>query len=460
MPSPISSHRSAASAPRRTRALQVPVTRGEPAYSRHARNRPNGFNQLLSVTPSDGGAATAFAYDGNGNQTSRTDASGVTQYVYGADDRLAGVALPGGGGSAYEYDANGLRVKKADAGGTTRYLLDGLSVIGQYGADGARQAFYVQSLARIDEVLSVVNGQGKHWYQADALGSVYTLTTATGEVRARGGYDVFGAPVAESGAAVGQPFGFTGREHELDAGLVYARARYLDPSTGLWDSTDPLGMIEGPNRYAYVRANPARSRDPLGLFSTTMHSRIIEEALEPIGASAENIAVLKWASREADSLQYQDGDSAHRHAMRRPGQDLATGIRLWSNFVVAQLAMAAETARGCDLTFGEGAATRKALFHLGFGMHAVMDAHSPFHRFTVWRAASWSGLDHIRDEPELVMSSPGVAGAIAGTANYWRAYEHLKRVPGGDLFAWAILLFGRDAYMEALWLGTQDPPAW
>ncbi len=200
----------------------------------------NGFNQLLSVTPSDGGPSTAFAYDGNGNQTSRTDASGVTQYVYGADDRLAGVALPGGGGSAYEYDANGLRVKKADSGGTTRYLLDGLSVIGQYGADGGRQAFYVQSLARIDEVLSVVNGQGKHWYQADALGSIYTLTTASGEVRARGGYDVFGAPVAESGAAVGQPFGFTGREHELESGLVYARARYLSTVHGGWTQADPF----------------------------------------------------------------------------------------------------------------------------------------------------------------------------------------------------------------------------
>ncbi len=230
-----------------------------------ALDRPNGFNQLLSVTPSDGGPSTAFAYDGNGNQTSRTDASGVTRYAYGADDRLAGVALPGGGGSAYEYDANGLRVKKADSAGATRYLLDGLSVVGQYAPDGARQAFYVQSLARIDEVLSVVNGQGKHWYQADALGSIYTLTTASGEVRARGGYDVFGAPVAESGAAVGQPFGFTGREHELESGLVYARARYLSTLSGRWDRPDPLGQTAGPNYFAYADGRVTVARDPMGL---------------------------------------------------------------------------------------------------------------------------------------------------------------------------------------------------
>ena len=74
-----------------------------------------------------------------------------------------------------------------------------MSVIAQYAPDGQRQAWYTQSLARIDEVLNVVNGSGKHWYQADALGSVYALTSAAGDVRARGGYDVFGAPVAEFG---------------------------------------------------------------------------------------------------------------------------------------------------------------------------------------------------------------------------------------------------------------------
>lgn len=50
-----------------------------------------------------------------------------------------------------------------------------MSVVAQYGTDGARQAWYTQSLARIDEVLNVVNGTGKFWYQADALGSVYAL---------------------------------------------------------------------------------------------------------------------------------------------------------------------------------------------------------------------------------------------------------------------------------------------
>ncbi len=225
----------------------------------------NGFNQLTSVASSDGSAATTFWYDGNGNQVRKTDASGLTQYVYNQDNRLAGIGLPNGGSNAFEYDANGLRTKKTDSSGTTRYLLDGLSVIAQYAPDGARQAWYTQSLARIDEVLSVVNGQGKYWYQADALGSTYALADNAGNVTARGGYDVFGAPVAVSGS-VGQPFGFTGREHDLDSGLVYARARYLNVAAARWDRADPMGFVDGTNVYSYVNENPARFVDPTGKF--------------------------------------------------------------------------------------------------------------------------------------------------------------------------------------------------
>jgi RHS repeat-associated protein len=233
----------------------------------------NAFNQLLSVTGNDG-RSTAFTYDDNGNQVTKTEtlaggAAELTQYVYDQDNRLRGIALPSGVSNAFEYDANGLRVKKTDSGGTSSFLLDGLSIVAQYAPSGQRQAWYTQSLARIDEVLSVVNSTGKYWYQADALGSVYALTTASGGIQARGGYDVFGAPVAMGGTPVGQPFGFTGREHEGDSGLAYARQRYLSPSTGRWQNVDPAGMPDGPNRYAYARANPGRFTDPMGLFIRT-----------------------------------------------------------------------------------------------------------------------------------------------------------------------------------------------
>jgi RHS repeat-associated protein len=229
--------------------------------SRQQPRQYNGFNQLLSVSSTDG-SATSFAYDGNGNQVSKTDSSGITQYVYDLDNRLRGIALAGGGANAFEYDANGLRTRKMDSTGTRSFLLDGLSVVAEY-QGASRSAFYAQSLARIDEVLSVVNAQGKYWYESDALGSTYALCSRSGAAVARTGYDAFGAVTASYGT-VSQPWGFTGRELDGDSGLEYFRDRFADALTARWTQPDRLRLREGPNRFRFLRANPVRYADPSG----------------------------------------------------------------------------------------------------------------------------------------------------------------------------------------------------
>jgi RHS repeat-associated protein len=60
-------------------------------------------------------------------------------------------------------------------------------------------------------------------------------------------------------------FGFTGREHEAGSGLVYARARYLSSVHGQWTQPDPLGLLDGVNRYQYAHDGPTRFSDPTGL---------------------------------------------------------------------------------------------------------------------------------------------------------------------------------------------------
>jgi RHS repeat-associated protein len=91
------------------------------------------------------------------------------------------------------------------------------------------------------------------------------MTNAAGAVVSRSAYDVFGERSFAAGADPGQPFGFTGREHDTGSGLVYARARYLQPEAGRWTSTDPLGFVAGPNFYRYVRNDPVSLMDPEGL---------------------------------------------------------------------------------------------------------------------------------------------------------------------------------------------------
>jgi RHS repeat-associated protein len=413
----------------------------------------NDFNQLLSVAPLDGSAATSFGYDGNGNQTSKTDASGLAQYVYNQDNRLVGIALPGGVSNAFEYDANGLRTKKTDSSGTTRYLLDGLSVIAQYAPSGERQAWYTQSLARIDEVLNVANDSGKLWYQADALGSVYGLTNQAGALIGSQNYDVFGAPMPAPSGPAGQPFGFTGREHELDSGLVYARARYLNPAVGRWDRADPLGLRPSVNLYAYVDSSPIRTKDPLGLYPWWMHDWIIESAIP--GVRAEYKQILFEAQYDADfGHGMQSASLAYRHAMRCNGQDPGAALGMWWNFIVKQLLRGVALARSRAPGPVTPENARDSLREVGFGMHAVQDLFSPSHTgFQLWRDVEDAGTlgaaaVHIGGELNPLSASPDIQEAIGYTQQYYRAFLGLMRWPTLDEGA-VIAVMGNDLWFRA-----------
>ncbi len=57
---------------------------------------------------------------------------------------------------------------------------------------------------------------------------------------------------------------YTGKERDEETGLSYHGVRYYAPWVGRWTAADPAGMVDGPNLYAFVRANPVRLLDPTG----------------------------------------------------------------------------------------------------------------------------------------------------------------------------------------------------
>jgi RHS repeat-associated protein len=73
------------------------------------------------------------------------------------------------------------------------------------------------------------------------------------------------------------PYRFTGKELDRETGLYYYGARYLDPRTSRWLSSDPAGaelmnpnrkgfsLIESQNWYSYTSNNPVRYNDPTGM---------------------------------------------------------------------------------------------------------------------------------------------------------------------------------------------------
>ena len=55
------------------------------------------------------------------------------------------------------------------------------------------------------------------------------------------------------------------RKEEDPSGLLNEGFRYRDLETGAFITRDPMGFVDGPNLYAYVRQNPWTSFDPEGL---------------------------------------------------------------------------------------------------------------------------------------------------------------------------------------------------
>jgi RHS repeat-associated protein len=58
---------------------------------------------------------------------------------------------------------------------------------------------------------------------------------------------------------------YAGKEKDEETGLAYFGARYDAPWLGRWISADPAGLVDGTNRYAFVRNNPINRIDPTGM---------------------------------------------------------------------------------------------------------------------------------------------------------------------------------------------------
>src|SRR6187401_3093373 len=106
------------------------------------------------------------------------------------------------------------------------------------------------------------------YYHNDLAGSPIAATNSSGQVLWREGYRPYGERTTNSAASSSNDVWFTSRRQDVETGLVYMGARYYDPVTGRFASTDPKGFddnnVHSHNRYAYANNNPYRYADPDG----------------------------------------------------------------------------------------------------------------------------------------------------------------------------------------------------
>lgn len=198
-----------------------------------------------------------YLYDENGNLI----ADGSRLYQWDARNRLTRVSQSDGTFLSFKYDALGRRVEKTrGTAAPTSYIYDGNSMLMQL-QDGAITDFL--DGPRIDEHLAKIEDLASY-FVVDGLQSVVGVTNESGVMTARTSYDAFGA---SSDDGVASPFGYTGRERDLDD-LYYYRARYFSTSQRRFLSEDPISFNGGDqNLYAYVGGNPLSYIDPYGLWA-------------------------------------------------------------------------------------------------------------------------------------------------------------------------------------------------
>ncbi|MEM1060622.1 MAG: RHS repeat-associated core domain-containing protein, partial [Verrucomicrobiota bacterium] len=122
-------------------------------------------------------------------------------------------------------------------------------------------------------------------------GDVIAKTDAAGLLTWQSQYEAFGTrpDEAENPAAPNLDRQKANSKDEDPTGLLNEGFRYRDLETGTFISRDPLGLVDGPNIYTYVRQNPWTMFDPKGLqgFAASMN-----QGYNPTEAQKQNQQIL------------------------------------------------------------------------------------------------------------------------------------------------------------------------
>ena len=198
-------------------------------------------------------------------------------FTYSGRDRLVQVTRgPPGleeiqGQFDYNFAGDRVRHRFSDRGDVDYFYDDGSVIIERNAADDSLLAYYQYA----DRLIALAQPLGKQYYHHDALGSTIGLTDAAGNDTKSYRLDPWGNIRSQSGSSDNRHI-FTGKEHDVNTGLVYFGARYYDPEVGRFISQDPyLGKENTPpslHRYQYAYSNPTVYIDLEGYFPTTATS--------------------------------------------------------------------------------------------------------------------------------------------------------------------------------------------
>jgi RHS repeat-associated protein len=251
----------------------------------------SGLNVFTAIAVSNSVAMTnatlanlptsvSIANDANGNLIS----DGLHGYDYDCANELTRVTVTNILKAEFSYDGFGRRRIRKDFTWQTNswvetnevhYVYDGMTVIQERAGNNTPLVTYtrgvdvsgsMQGAGGIGGLLARTDGSGTSFYHADGNGNITMLVNSSGTALAKYLYDPSGNPLGMWGSlATANTYRSSSMEAYDPAGMVLYTYRVYFPNLQRWGQRDPIGELGGINLYGFVRNNPLRFLDPLGL---------------------------------------------------------------------------------------------------------------------------------------------------------------------------------------------------
>ncbi|MBA4137238.1 MAG: hypothetical protein C0518_07985 [Opitutus sp.] len=301
------------------------------SYTYQANGELTGFrfNQWRPDQNPGGTAASAdtYAYDPNGNRTTRNENGSVTtytanalneytavsgssiahsdgrgnitqwqawSYTYDAENRLV-LAVSPGLTVGFRYDAQG-RLAKLERNGVAEFrYFDGTHRFLRKDAGGGVQERTIWGPSANEALARWTPSDGWHYFHHDPLNSPVAITNTSGLVIERYLYDVFGmdfvfdaAGAPRTTSIVANPWRFTGQEWMADLALHNYKNRFYQNDLGRFIQQDPLRFDAGDfNLYRYCGNDGINHVDPHGLAMSRNPYAIKYSLITTFGSKAE-----------------------------------------------------------------------------------------------------------------------------------------------------------------------------
>lgn len=232
----------------------------------------NSLNQLVRSDDSIDGLLQ-YGYDAVGNRIWRIGGGRDETYAYDYENRLVVHVSQQDGPRYFGYDYRTRRVLRDEsnlqAGGKATHFVfsGGLSVQEREGSgSGAIDVEYVRGSGMgggTGGLLYSLRQEVPSFTHYNQRGDVTAKSDAGGSLTYQSTYEAFGLRSAETGTTPDRQKSNT-KEEDIP-GYANEGFRFRDLETGVFITRDPLGFVDGPNMYTYVRQNPWTMFDPHGL---------------------------------------------------------------------------------------------------------------------------------------------------------------------------------------------------